>query len=310
VLGPTAFGAVRYAVPDGAETTLSLQILNRPTSTPGGADPTAGVKIIACMITTPGWASVQNDRYDQAPKYDAAGCSVGEISSDTLTFTLSSSMVENGMLDLAIVPSFGGCPPSPVEAPVTTPPPPGEAALVPVPKCDHPYQIALAKPTNSSLYLDSVPEDEEALALDEFDEGSFEDPLLEFEESFDDALDPDSAFASFDFEGGVGDDFYGSVSGAPVARPQVGRAIPASGFRNPFRPDASRGERLLAVSLLLAMGGALWWFGGQQLRAPRLLGSLGAAAFPADDGERERRGNGGIGRFARPRGGLRPPRLF
>jgi hypothetical protein len=40
------------------------------------------------------------------------------------------------------------------------------------------------------------------------------------------------------------------------------------------------------------------------------LGSLGAAAFPADDGERERRGNGGIGRFARPRGGLRPPRLF
>ena len=48
---------------------------------------------------------------------------------------------------------------------------------------------------------------------------------------------------------------------------------------------------------------ALWWFGGEQPRAPRLLGSLGEGVNVEDPGLYVRAG--GIGRFARPR--TRPP---
>jgi hypothetical protein len=309
VLGPTAYSAVRYAAPDGAETSLTLQTLNRPPMTPGGADPTAGVKVVACMITTPGWSASQNDRYDQGPKYDPATCSVGDLSGDSLTFVFPASMIENGMLDVAIVPSTGACPDPPSGAPPTTLP--SQAPASP-PRCDHPYQLAFAKPADYSLSLDSVPED---LSNDSFDESldpsAFEDPLASFEEDYYAALDPDSAFASFDIGGFGSGDPYGSVSRAPVARPHIARPASA-GFPNPFARDASRGERLLAVLLLLLMALAMWWFGGDQIRAPRLLGSLGAgsaAVPPADDGDRARGGNGGIGRFARPRTG-KPTRLF
>jgi hypothetical protein len=61
-----------------------------------------------------------------------------------------------------------------------------------------------------------------------------------------------------------------------------------------------------ALALLGAIVAGLWWFGGQQARAPRLLGSLGEGAV-VDEG-RLYVPSGGIGRFARPRTGP-PPRL-
>ena len=64
----------------------------------------------------------------------------------------------------------------------------------------------------------------------------------------------------------------------------------------------------MAVSVLLTMGVALWYVGGQPSRAPRLLGSLGsasAAPAAAPIGASPIR-SGGIGRFAKPRSG--PPR--
>ncbi|MEA3078406.1 MAG: hypothetical protein QOF60_3314 [Actinomycetota bacterium] len=309
VLGPTAYAAVRYAAPDGAETSLTLQILNRPPTTPGGVDPIAGVRVLACHVTTPGWSPNQNDRYDQGPKYDLSSCAVGQLSVDSITFVFPSSMIENGTLDVAIVPSSAPCPDPPSAAPPTT------STTLPAgtspPKCDHAYQLALAKPSDYSLSLDSVPEDFSTEPDGSLDgDLALEDPLSGLDEDLA-ALDPESAFASFDIGGFGGGDPYGSVSRPPVARPHIAQPA-AAGFPNPFARDASRGERLLAVLLLLLMALAMWWFGGDQIRAPRLLGSLGAgsaAVPPADDGERARGGNGGIGRFVRPRTG-KPPRLF
>ena len=62
----------------------------------------------------------------------------------------------------------------------------------------------------------------------------------------------------------------------------------------------------MAVALLGLLAVALWWIGGQPVRAPRLLGSLGAGAPTAAVAEVK---TGGIGRFARVRDGS-APRLF
>jgi hypothetical protein len=91
---------------------------------------------------------------------------------------------------------------------------------------------------------------------------------------------------------------------APRAtRPPASRVLPS-----PLRRvvSTSRGQQVTALALLGAIVAGLWWFGGQQARAPRLLGSLGEGAV-VDEG-RLYVPSGGIGRFARPRTGP-PPRL-
>jgi len=62
-----------------------------------------------------------------------------------------------------------------------------------------------------------------------------------------------------------------------------------------------RGERVMAVVLLAAIIGCLWWFGGHPTRPPRLLGSLGSDRTAEDDAQGPEVRVGGIGRFARPR---------
>jgi hypothetical protein len=58
-----------------------------------------------------------------------------------------------------------------------------------------------------------------------------------------------------------------------------------------------RAHRIMAVALLLGMGAALWWVGGQPAREPRLLGALAGASVEPEAA----RGMGGVGRFRRPR---------
>lgn len=61
----------------------------------------------------------------------------------------------------------------------------------------------------------------------------------------------------------------------------------------------NRGDRIVALLLLLAIIGALAWFGGRPSRPPRLLGSLRSdRESPAAEERVEVRG---VGRFARPR---------
>ena len=78
----------------------------------------------------------------------------------------------------------------------------------------------------------------------------------------------------------------------PEARPAL-----AGGTTTPFR-DTTRGQRVLAAVLLLALAGALWWFGSDQVRPARFLGSVRSARGVAGDRAAQVRG---VGRFARPR---------
>ena len=284
-IGPTAYSAVRFVVPEGAEAQLTLRILSRSTTTPGGTDPTAG-RLFACITTTPGWLAAQNARYDEGPKYDCTTADEADLQADQAVFDLGAQFVQNGMIDVAIVPA-------------------GD-----VPSGDRPFQMSMAAPADDALVLTNAEElagAAEAFAEEDF---SFEDPALEYEESFEvESFDEEFAIDDFAVEESFGTDTFGSVASVPVARPTAGRpelAAPARNVLNPLARDASRGERLLAVVLLLAMAAGLWWVGGQPVRPPRLLGSLGAGIPVAVDEVR----TGGIGRFARVRTAARPPRLF
>lgn len=72
--------------------------------------------------------------------------------------------------------------------------------------------------------------------------------------------------------------------------------------RTPLRFPDGRGQRMMAVSLLMGMAAGLWWMGGSPTRGPRLLGALAGRGAVAGRADRP----GGLGRFARPRGGPAP----
>ena len=283
VLGPEAFGAVRYSVPAGAEASLTLKFTPTSTTQPGGVNPDAGT-LSACPVSTP-WDPVQNGRYDASPKYDCTIGVVGTVAGDTVSFTLAAALSADGVFDLALVPSG-----------------------------TQPYRLAIAAPSSSSMALTSVPESEVAFS-EEFDAGTFEDPATEFFEDMaaEEFGVDDFGSVSVD-EFGAGDfsgEFDTTIAAptAPVATrasPSGELAVPAGITRSPFRPDASRGERMMALALLMALAAGLWWVGGKPVRPPRLLGSLGAGLPVTPDEVR----TGGIGRFARVRPAERPPRLY
>ena len=129
----------------------------------------------------------------------------------------------------------------------------------------------------------------------------------------DELPDPDPAtlpapvddFGDFD-SGSSGGDFSSPVdSGTTLTpEPEPEQASPSNvvptpiaGILEPF--TESRTGRIIAVLLLLGMGGGLWLFGGQEIRQPRLLGALAGDTpvlvdRPSDTGR-------GIGRFRRDR---------
>jgi len=279
VLGPTAFGAVRYSVPEGAEAQLVLRIASS-TGTPN---------VLACPIAST-WDGVQNGRFDQAPSFDCTSSATGVVGGDTITFEFPATL----SIDLI---SF-------------------DVAIVPV--GDQPFRLAIFAPTDASLLLTSVPETfVESEPFDESFDESFDDFGTEEEFSTDDGSTSDDlaggtteSFTTFDdgttFTAGPRSNRV-PAAGAPSRAPGRQIAVPAGLTLNPFAKDASRAERIMAVGILLAMAAALWWFGGQNVRAPRLLGSLGAGQ-PIDAAAESK--TGGIGRFARIRNTERPPRLF
>jgi hypothetical protein len=110
-----------------------------------------------------------------------------------------------------------------------------------------------------------------------------------------------------DFDAGIPQTFIagdgGSLSvgptaaAAPTARGPVLRSAP-TGLAVPVPFADSRGDRILAFSLLTLIVLALWWVGGTPVRPPKLLGALandeGATTGP-------RTNVAGVGRFARAR---------
>ena len=103
----------------------------------------------------------------------------------------------------------------------------------------------------------------------------------------------------------------GLMMGVLLAAPALAATTPSSrstapsATTQPARPGegwlTGRRQRLLAVWILVDVGGALLWFGSAPARAPKLLGSVGAhrSSLPTEGApDQEVRG---IGRFARPR---------
>ncbi|HUF83205.1 MAG TPA: hypothetical protein VMQ81_01300 [Acidimicrobiia bacterium] len=88
-----------------------------------------------------------------------------------------------------------------------------------------------------------------------------------------------------------------------LSGPSSSTPTPIAGVLDPF--IESRFGRIVAVVVLLAMGGGLWYFGGAPIRSPRLLGALAGDAPVLVDQLSQGRG---IGRFRRERAGL-PGRL-
>ncbi|MGI8793716.1 MAG: hypothetical protein ACR2H3_11160 [Acidimicrobiales bacterium] len=263
-LYPSAYAAVRYEAPEGAEGRLTLTLENRSSTTPYNVDPLVGA-VLACLATSP-WDSVQNGRFDTAPTYDCAAASSVTIAGDQLVFELPRNLQMGRTFDLVLVPV-------------------GE----------QPFAMSITRPNDDSFVITNPDE-----LRGPVEEPVYEDlgpPLTETGETF--FIPPET------FTVDTTPLPTPSTTIAPAPRPRPTQAAPVL---NPFRKDASRGERIAAVSLLLLIAAALWWFGGQPVRAPRLLGSLGAkqlALVPVGAAPRNAP-VGGIGRFARPRLGPAP----
>jgi hypothetical protein len=97
------------------------------------------------------------------------------------------------------------------------------------------------------------------------------------------------------------------IASPPAVQPPAARSVPGASrlLPTPIRRAVStkRSQQAIALVMLGAIAVSLWWFGGEQARAPRLLGSLGDG-LPVEDPNLYVR-TGGIGRFARPR--TKPP---
>lgn len=265
--GPAAISAVRYTGggSDGGTLTLTL-----------AGSPATGQEPLAACPSPGGFTPEQNGRWDARPEYDEATCTVDGVFSEdnaTVTFTLDSTFVGTlGDLQAVIVPK------------------PGAAA---------PFQLAFEKPTNESLVPSGPPAGESEMPA--FDSGAaFDEGTSTFE-----APAPSESFGSFE---SPTSSFEAPATDAPeeVAVGETTPETPAAVTTAPAKPiSENRTARYMAVGVLLAIGVAFWWLASQPERAPRLLGSLGAAARTADPAPAAARVAAvrirGVGRFARPR---------
>jgi hypothetical protein len=287
--GPTAVAAVHYTVPatvngsqadpSTASGTLTLQLdSSKSAGTPA---------IVACPSISP-WQPAQGGLWNTRPNSSCATSAAGKVNADsiTITFALPSSIqVSPGVFDLVLQPAPGST--APFTANLL---PAGPGSLVVEPGSS----VGTAEPSaNSQLPLvASLPGTAAAPAAVGSGSGAAasggDEQALSVPSGPDlGASSPSAGSAS---QGAPATGSASSPLGGPAA---VTTGSPASLLR---RPD-KRGERIMAVGLLLAMALVLWWFGGAPARAPRSLGRMGERQ-PA---EPARRKMGGIGRFARAR---------
>jgi hypothetical protein len=103
--GPTAYGALKYRTAAAASATLTL------TAAPGSTT-SLGAPLQACA-TSASWQRPTSapGNWEDAPKYGNP-CTPGRISSDgtVVAFAFNSAFIENGVLDVAIVPIDGSSP--------------------------------------------------------------------------------------------------------------------------------------------------------------------------------------------------------
>lgn len=259
--GASAISAVRYRLDGQAGGTLTLSLAE-------GVALTGTEAVVACPVQG-GFQSAQNGRWDSAPAYDPASCTIpGEPNEagDALTFAIPSTFAS------AL----------------------GDIGAVIAPAADAtPFSLAFDKPANESFVVTtevvSTPSATPS-AAPAYEPGSavFSAPVTD-SPSFSTPSAPAVAAPETS-----GEDEVAAGAPAPVS------TVPAAATT-----DESRTAQILAVTTLLAIGAALWRLANQPQRAPRLLGSVGGAAAAAAataapvvaTSDRPR----GVGRFARAR---------
>ena len=273
---PAAVAALRFTVPEGAGATMTLKVAGGSATNPDGTP----VAIDACQpdVSAGAWQppATSPGAFAERPKHSCSAVSAAssvDTAAGTVTWNLPGSFqLTTGVLDVVLVPT-------------------GTA----------PFQVAFAKPDESTLVASEAPAPpptNDAAPAPETPVGDLGTELA-----------VDAPVADF----GIGS--TGVVLPTPTTTPTRPRATanrPEVGFRPASRPVAAvddRADRIFAVSVLFAIVAALWWVGGQQVNAPRLLGSLGVRRGAVESGGPAPAAPiGGVGRFARPRPS-RPPRI-
>lgn len=282
-VAPVAIAALRFSVPEGAESTLSLSLADGYDADGPPAAPHPPFLVDACVpdISVPPWdpPAGANGRWEDRPVADCSSFSVSstvEEDGQRLGWVLPPQFqVSEGLLDVILVPRG-------------VPDPQDAAKAVPVA-----FTLVFDPPDEQTLFTEGGVEEEAELEADDFaaDFGLTEDGSVFDEFGFVDDFTATDLEGIFDENVAAGR--TGTATGPRRFRPAVG--VPAID---------DRVERVLAVAVLFALATALWWIGGQPVRPPRLLGSVGSGAPAAVPDSH----TGGVGRFARSRVG-RPPQL-
>lgn len=266
-------------VPEGATVTLSLDVAPNQNADTVSQAPQP-ITLDACGVDTSAvmWDGIQGGAWANHPAWD---CDTDFIPAETgnggkivtWTFPPGRMVDENGTLDIVLVP-----------------------------RGNVPYQLGFQPPDEQSFDIEGG-----TSSTDELAAGGDTSSL-------DSSSGLDNTDLSLGDAGGgdltgtadLGATGLGSVATTPPRRTlrNPGSALPV-GAAVPALPLDKRGERVMALGLLLALAAALWWVGGAPVRPPRLLGSMGTGDTPDPGTEAT---VGGVGRFARPRVG-RPNRL-
>lgn len=278
--GVVAIGAVRIAPPTaGVDSVLTLRLASGTATSPS-----ADLAVHACPATNK-WKPVQNGPWANRATFNETACITGRPASDqkSVSFAIPAAAQRGGNVDVAIEALSS--------APVTL------AFSHPVPS-----DLVVTAPDVVTPPVETPP----AVAPDAASSAA---PTSA----------PDQApVATPDASQSIGPGLAAPAT-TPVAAPAApARPVaPAASPRQVLTPVAvsapalsdKRSTRIVAVLLLLGIGVALFWFGGQPVRSPHMVGNLGgrmgSAVVVAGPAHEVR----GVGRFARPREpGRRPGR--
>jgi hypothetical protein len=240
--GAAAIAAVRYVVGEGASGTLTLHLADGSTAT--------GTEELAACPVDGGFESAQNGRWDAKPAYDEAACTVvgtATEAGDGFTFAVPSAWVSTlGDVSIAIVPK------------------PGTAA---------PFSLAFAKPADGDLAVTG---------------GATSSSGSSGSSSFSPSPSPSSGSSSFSAPRPASSSF--AAPGAPTVAPTTTTvaaggdevAVPTTPVPAAATADDGGPAKAVAMALLVAMGGAFWFFSSRNAQV--------TASRPR-----------GVGRFVRPR---------
>jgi hypothetical protein len=235
--GPAAIAAVRYRLGAAADGTLTLHLAE------GGAL-TGAEELAACPVDG-GFEGAQNGRWDAKPGYDEKACTVVGApteAKDGFTFAVPSAWSSSlGDVSIAIVPK------------------PGSAA---------PFSIAFAKPTDGDFAAAGGSSSSGSSVSGTFTPSP--SSSSSGGSSFSASRPSSSSFATPSTPGAVTPP---TTTATTVASGEVASGAPVAASTI---DEGTGAAKIVAMALLVGIGGALWFLSTRPQRAPRLLGSIGA----------------------------------